>query len=31
MCFNRKHAQQIYGKEKKTALGGKKTWILIYV
>lgn len=24
MCFNRKHAQQIYGKEKKTALGGKK-------
>lgn len=24
MCFNRKHAQQIYGKEKKTTLGEKK-------
>lgn len=24
MCFNRKHAQQIYGKEKKNCIGEKK-------
>lgn len=31
MCFNRKHAQQIYGKEKKLHWGKKNPWILIYV
>lgn len=29
MCFNSKHAQQIYGKEKKKAALKKNPWIYI--